>query len=98
MGPGGSFPATRTPVVEDTAPGSKQSPSLTPVLLSFLRAKEMVPCSLRELLGLCSATGFPLEIGLDPARQNSKLCPSGFPLKPTFFLCEMGVTNIVNDS
>lgn len=55
----------------------------------------MVPCSLRELPGLCSTTGFPLEIGLDPARQHSKLCPSGFPLKPTFFLCEMGVMNTV---
>lgn len=61
------------------------SPHHGPLLCCpFLGAKEMVPCSLLEVPGLCSALGFPLEIGLDPARQNSKLCPSGFPFKAHF--------------
>ena len=50
------------PVVEDSAPGFKQSPSLTPVLVSSLEVKGMEPHSLLEVLGLSSAVGFPLEI------------------------------------
>ena len=57
-----TFTATRIHLVEDTAPGSKQSPSVTPVLLSLLGPKEMVLSSLLEALGLCSVIGFSLEI------------------------------------
>lgn len=49
--------------MEDTAPGSKQSLSLTPVLPFSLEAKETGPRSLPEVPGLCSPVGLPLEIG-----------------------------------
>lgn len=56
-----TFTAIKIPLMEDMAPGSEESPLVTPVLLSLLGVKEMV-LSFLEVLGLCSAIGFRLDI------------------------------------
>lgn len=81
-------------MIEDTTPGSKESPSETPVLLSSLEAEEMVPSysrGSRLLLRHKVSFGDWILRGLETKTSN---CVSlGSLIKLIFFLCKMEVTN-----